>query len=98
MPKGTKEQVQEQRNRRTQRTREFISKSKRNKKCVLCGYDEHLEILEFHHIDTKHKKFNIREMARRNRNYKEIQKEIDKCTLLCPNCHRWYHFKEKRGL
>ena len=24
--------------------------------------------------------------------WKKIEKEMEKCILLCPNCHRWHHY------
>ena len=59
-------------------------------KCKYCGYDRCEEALEFHHINPEEKDF-----ALSDRNLKldweEIKKELDKCVLVCSNCHREIH-------
>lgn len=59
-------------------------------KCQQCGYCKSLSALEFHHRDSTEKDFGI---ARRW--YKGLddilKKELDKCDLLCSNCHREVH-------
>lgn len=59
-------------------------------KCSLCGYDKCKDALEFHHIDPLEKDFNISD-----RNLKldwtAIKTELDKCILVCANCHREIH-------
>lgn len=60
-------------------------------KCERCGYKEHIAALEFHHIDPDNKDFNIGNHM--NKNWEFVKKELDKCVLLCSNCHRIEHSK-----
>ena len=69
---------------------EFVNSQK--DKCAKCG-DTRNYILEFHHKDPKQKEFTIGRM--RNYSLEKIQKEIDKCIVLCCNCHREFHYLEK---
>jgi hypothetical protein len=59
----------------------------KNSKCALCGYDRCIYSLEFHHIDSDLKKFTIAHAAYQ-RKWSEVLDELDKCVLLCANCHR----------
>ena len=59
-------------------------------KCIKCGYSRCIEVLEFHHRDASKKEFSgdyIKSMA-----WDKVKKEIDKCDLLCANCHREIHY------
>ena len=62
-------------------------------KCVLCGYDKCISALDFHHMNPQEKEFELS-----NRNIKLdwdiIKKELDKCIVVCANCHREIHSKE----
>ena len=62
-----------------------------DKKCQRCGYDKCLDSLEFHHL--RDKKFMISRITKTNINDIRdfIQEEIDKCELLCSNCHKIEH-------
>ena len=51
-------------------------------------------IFDFHHRDPKQKDFAISEY--RANNFETIKLELDKCDLLCSNCHRLRHQKEWR--
>lgn len=55
-------------------------------KCIQCDYID-LCGLEFHHVDPVNKKFAIAEKKFVKMN-SEIKSELDKCQLLCSNCHR----------
>jgi 5-methylcytosine-specific restriction endonuclease McrA len=55
-------------------------------KCSICGYDKTYRALEFHHINPKEKSFAV--SANLNKAWKLIETELDKCVLLCANCHR----------
>lgn len=64
-------------------------------KCRLCGYDKCIAALEFHHTDPTQKEFQI--SKRWSMTDERIKSEIDKCVLLCSNCHRETHWKIDRG-
>ena len=55
--------------------------------CYVCGYDKCNAALEFHHRDPTKKDFAIS----RQRSLDKIKAELDKCVLLCANCHRETH-------
>ncbi|OGE65884.1 hypothetical protein A3H85_02420 [Candidatus Daviesbacteria bacterium RIFCSPLOWO2_02_FULL_40_8] len=59
-------------------------------KCQVCGYDRCLGALSFHHIDPEQKSFKL-SMDELYRSWKVIIKELDKCHLLCANCHQEVH-------
>ena len=58
--------------------------------CENCGYNRCLEALEFHHLDPKEKDFGISSKGYA-RSWERVKIEIEKCALLCANCHREYH-------
>ena len=55
--------------------------------CIKCGYKEHAVALDFDHIDSETKEFTIG-TAYTSVSLKRLYKEIDKCQVLCANCHR----------
>ena len=59
--------------------------------CEKCGYNKSLAALEFHHIDPNEKDFAIANMNHKSWSF--IKKELDKCVMLCSNCHREEHTK-----
>ena len=60
-------------------------------KCVKCGYYKCIRALEFHHLDPKQKDFAV---SRANKSWERVKKEIEKCILVCANCHREIHSDE----
>jgi len=63
-------------------------------KCEKCGYNKYVEVLDFHHRDPNEKDFGI--SAHGNTlNLEKAKKEVDKCSLLCANCHREEHIENK---
>ena len=75
------------------KSKEFIWEIKCNSKCVVCGYNNPAS-LDFHHRDPKVKEINISYICRYGWSEERILKEIDKCDILCSNCHREFHHKE----
>lgn len=59
-------------------------------KCCICGYSRYIGALDFHHIDPKAKKFNLG-LDGLTRSWDRTKSEIDKCVLVCSNCHREIH-------
>ena len=59
-------------------------------KCEKCGYSKSIRALEFHHKDPNEKDFDI-SRAKLKIFDDSIKKELDKCLLLCANCHREEH-------
>lgn len=63
-------------------------------KCIKCGYSKCLKALHFHHLNAEEKKFQISEAIAQNLfSWDLIQEELDKCVLLCANCHAEEHDK-----
>ena len=54
--------------------------------CADCGYNSHAEALDFDHL--RDKKFNIASAPRKGYSWERILIEINKCEVVCANCHR----------
>jgi len=72
--------------------KEFIESCKIE--CLKCGED-HPSCLDFHHRDPKEKEFAIANWRTFGYSIKKLETEIKKCDILCANCHRKIHWKEK---
>ena len=59
-------------------------------RCIKCGYDKYIGALEFHHIDPTQKDFNISNKGK-TISLENLKKEVDKCDLVCSNCHKEIH-------
>lgn len=62
-------------------------------KCEICGYNKCIEAFDFHHINPKEKDFTIAHLRWTSwlKNKDKITSELNKCMLLCANCHREMH-------
>lgn len=61
-------------------------------KCTRCGYNKSIAALQFHHLNPKEKDFGIaRDFSN---NLEKLYKEVEKCVLLCANCHAELHSEE----
>jgi len=68
------------------RTKEKLMEYKGGK-CEKCGYDKKIPgAYDFHHLDPSQKKFGIAANGK-CRKWEDLVKEVDKCQLLCRNCH-----------
>lgn len=59
-------------------------------RCMKCGYNKSHSALDFHHEDPSQKDADFTTM--KNWSWERIKEEIDKCILVCANCHREIHF------
>jgi hypothetical protein len=64
--------------------------------CYNCGYSKCLSALEFHHVNPEEKDFSI--CSQDGKTFEDIKPELDKCILLCSNCHREVHADDERIL
>jgi hypothetical protein len=79
--------------RRKKEIRTWFEKYKSKLKCSKC-YEDHIATLDFHHNMGK-KEMNITKLVYEGYSIKRIKKEIEKCIILCANCHRKEHYKKK---
>lgn len=61
----------------------------KNGKCCICGYNRCNRSLDFHHLDPSKKDFSISE--RKTSDFEKLKIELDKCVLICKNCHGELH-------
>lgn len=62
-------------------------------KCIDCGLQNAPNIVyDFHHLDPSKKDYDWTKL--RLRSTKDINTELDKCVLLCSNCHRIRHYTD----
>lgn len=64
--------------------------------CKNCGYNKCQAALDFHHRNPKEKDFSICKRYSACKLNDKIKKELDKCDLLCANCHREEHWNNKK--
>jgi hypothetical protein len=67
-------------------------------KCENCGYKKNIAALCFHHKDPSKKNFQIDLRAMSNNRIEVLNNEIEKCQLLCHNCHMELHNPELNDL
>ena len=61
--------------------------------CVDCGGTFHPCVYDFHHVDPSQKDFNLAKYKCLAEFSDKVKAELDKCVLLCSNCHRLRHVK-----
>lgn len=92
--KDRKDKLYTQKVNRIYNIREIVSKLKAQ--CSKCK-ENHPGCLVFHHIDKSQKEFTISDATKNGWSLKRILKEIEKCDILCANCHSILHWEEKHG-
>lgn len=76
------------------RQKERLLEIKSQSPCRDCGQTFHPFIMEFDHLSADDKTFSIG--RRGSKSNKQIQTEIDKCDLLCANCHKLRTFRRNQ--
>jgi len=59
-------------------------------RCEICGYNKCIDAFDFHHTDSTKKEFGLA-TGGLTKSWKRIKEEVDKCMLVCANCHREIH-------
>ncbi len=69
---------------------------KKGLSCVECGESRYW-VLDFHHKERSEKEDNLGTILF-SKGKVAFQKELKKCIVLCSNCHRDLHHKERNSL
>lgn len=86
-----KQQLDRYNANRRKEFRDKVSKILLDNGCFVCGYKKCYTSLCFHHIDPKMKLHAVSDMLSTGMSWQKIQEEINKCTILCANCHGEVH-------
>ena len=77
--------------------RKILTEIKTNFGCKHCG-ETNGPVLIFHHVDPATKKLNIGASATIGNKWEQILKEVQKCVVLCSNCHILVHWRDRNGI
>ena len=86
-----KEKIKKIEKQRRIKKKEYVQDYKLSKGCSVCGYNKCASALDFHH-ENGDKEYNISKDF--SKSLERIKKEMDKCIILCANCHRELHKEE----
>lgn len=88
MPYTNKEDLYASQERHRNRNKQLLYDFLLEHPCVHCGESDPI-VLEFDHIDSSLKLMTVSRMVSGSTySWSKIQEEIDKCQVLCANCHR----------
>ena len=68
-----------------------LNKIKLDRGCRSCGYSAHFVALAFHHLKDD-KEIAIANAVRRGWSWERIEIELEKCEVMCHNCHAIEHW------
>ena len=77
-------------NQKNAQNREIVHNLKQNSCCAKCG-EKRWYVLDYHHINPEDKIKTIAKLMVHSSTDTTL-KEIDKCILLCRNCHAEFHY------
>ena len=75
---------------------EMLAKIKSKSGCVDCGFNEHFIALQFDHLPQFEKIDHVSKLACKSK--KLMLEEVEKCEVVCANCHAIRTFKRKNNL
>lgn len=75
---------------RYRQKKQFIDTQKLQ--CAKCG-ETRVYVLDYHHKNPAEKEFTVGKLKKGS--LETIQNEINKCIVLCANCHREFHYLNK---
>ena len=65
--------------------------------CESCGQKYDACVFDFHHRDPATKRFVLSVSGMTDHSWKDVLEEAMGCTMLCANCHRMLHEKERQN-
>lgn len=76
--------------KRKQKTHQWFEELKQTMACQRCG-ENHPAALDFHHRNSNEKEILISQAVHNGWGIERILNEIEKCDVLCANCHKRVH-------
>lgn len=70
----------------------YLTEYKVSRGCQRCG-ENHPAVLDLHHLDADDKEIAPSRMVDKGWSKEKMQSELDKCIVLCSNCHRKEHYQ-----
>lgn len=61
---------------------------RKDRPCMDCGIRYPPYVMDFDHRDPSDKDYGVCQMRRRHMGIDKIKREMDKCDVVCSNCHR----------
>lgn len=86
--RNKEKKILDQECRRAEARKKFLL-YRATQKCNRCGYSD-FRALHFHHLGDKH--MSVSQMVKDGYAWKRILTEIEKCEVLCANCHAIEHY------
>ena len=83
-------------NLRKAKLRDWLNEYKRTLSCARCGFADY-RALQFHHTEPEGKDFNVADMIRSGFAAAKVEREVNKCIVLCANCHHIEHYEARRS-
>lgn len=83
--------------RKRKKVQEWFKKYRETLQCEKCS-DSRWYVLDFHHNNDDDKKHNVAKFSREAGSYKRLLEEIEKCSILCSNCHRELHYLRRTAV
>lgn len=81
-----KKQIYAARKRRGENVRQYIRELKESTPCADCGIRYPYYVMDFDH--QREKEFLVSRSVTCGKNLDAVKKEIEKCEIVCANCHR----------
>lgn len=88
---SNKEKVISRVRERKAELRAWLNSYRETLMCKVCGEDD-IACLDFHHIDPSTKDKSLASVVTNGWSKERILNEIEKCEVLCSNCHRKFHY------
>lgn len=89
-----RDEIRHNRKERKSKIKKWFDEYRSNLKCAHCP-ENHIACLDFHHLNKDEKYREVSWLVAQGWGIEVIEKEIEKCIVLCSNCHRKLHFNEK---
>jgi len=75
---------------------EWVDKYKSSHGCNVCGTTDE-RCLQLHHKDSSTKKHSVATLIGKGYIFRTVKEEVEKCEVLCANCHSIHHYEERRS-